>query len=55
MNAGGNPVFPRPERVVRVGARLCGCKCPDIAGARHTFVLGADPAIFVQALHTLIL
>ena len=55
MNAGGNPVFPRPGRVVRVGARLCGCGCPDIAGARRTFVFDAEPAILVRGLHTLIL
>ena len=55
MNAGGNPVFPRPGRVVRVGARLCGCGSPDIAGARRTLVFDAEPAILVRSLHTLTL
>ena len=55
MNAGGNPVFPRPGRVVRVGARLCGCGSPDIAGARRILVFDAEPAILVRSLHTLTL
>jgi len=55
MNAGGNPVFPRPGRVVRVGARLCGCECPEIAGARRTLAFDVAPAIPVRGLHTLTL
>ena len=34
-NARRQPVFPRPGRVVRVGAGLCGQKSPDFAGKRR--------------------
>lgn len=55
-SAGGRPVFPRPERVVRVGARLCGQKCPDLAGAGRTNEIDAPAfaAIRVRLFRTLV-
>jgi len=43
MKAGGRPVFPRPERVVRVGAELCGQWRPDSAGLEHAIATGVFP------------
>jgi hypothetical protein len=57
MKAGDNPVFPSPVRVVRVGARLCGGACPELAGLRRTLVIDTDavPAVVGQTLRALAL
>lgn len=56
VSTGGRPVFPRPERVVRVGAGLCGQTCPDVAGAHRAggFAEIALPANSVRLLRTLV-
>lgn len=38
-------MFPRPERVVRIGAELYGTESPAIAGALDTFDNAAFQAI----------
>lgn len=55
MTIGGRPVFPGPERVVRVGAALCGHGVPNFAGSGRAEGLDAIalPAGFVR-FHTLI-
>ncbi len=52
--AGGRPVFPGPERVIRVRATLCGRSHPDITGRNRVELLDAifHPKITVR-FHTL--
>jgi hypothetical protein len=60
MEAGGRPVFPRPGRVLRVGAELSGHERPDSAGLDHAiatgvaqipaFRIGSVPTLFAQGL-----
>jgi hypothetical protein len=56
MQAGDDPVFPSPVRVVRVGARLCGGVCPDVAGLRRTLATETDaaPAVVDQTRRALV-
>lgn len=54
MKAGDDPVFPSPVRVVRVGARLSGDVCPEVAGLRRILIdTDAVPAVIGQALRAL--
>lgn len=41
-------MFPRPERVVRMGAGLCGQKCPDLAGVRRANESGTPALVAIQ-------